>query len=103
MAPKPPAPKLTLPANIAPNQPLTGPVTPGPAWRIDAHQHCWLPARSDYGWLRADVPALAPLLRDFGPADLQPLLAAQQIAQSVLVQAAPSEAETDYLLGLASA
>ena len=114
MAPaKPHAPILTLPANIAPNQPPTGPITPGPAWRIpltpgpawriDAHQHCWQPARGDYSWLRADVPSLAPLLRDFGPADLQPLLAAHQIAQTVLVQAAPSEAETDYLLGLASA
>ena len=71
--------------------------------RIDAHQHCWQPARGDYGWLRADVPALAPLLRDFGPADLQSLLARHQVAQTVLVQAAPSEAETDYLLGLATA
>ena len=104
MAPaKPHAPILTLPANIAPNQLPTGAITPGPAWRVDAHQHCWQPARGDYGWLRADVPALAPLLRDFGPADLQPLLAAHQIVQTVLVQAAPSEAETDYLLGLASA
>ena len=99
----PHAPILTLPANIAPNQAPTGRITPGPAWRVDAHQHCWQPARGDYGWLRADVPALAPLLRDFGPADLQPLLAAHQIVQTVLVQAAPSEAETDYLLGLASA
>jgi L-fuconolactonase len=70
--------------------------------RIDAHQHFWQPARADYGWLRADVPALAPLLRDFWPADLQPLLARHRIAQTVLVQAAPSEAETDFLLGLAA-
>lgn len=71
--------------------------------RIDAHQHFWRLARGDHGWLRADVPALAPLLRDFQPADLQPLLAAHAVGQTVLVQAAPTEAETDELLGLASA
>ena len=86
----------TLPNATDPQQPPSG-----TAWRVDAHQHCWRPARGDYGWLRAGVPALAPLLRDFGPSDLQPLLTAQQVAQTVLVQAAPSEAETDYLLGLA--
>ncbi len=69
--------------------------------RIDAHQHFWQPARGDYGWLRADVPALAPLLRDFLPLHLQATLAAHRVHQTVLVQAAPSEAETDFLLGLA--
>jgi len=69
--------------------------------RIDSHQHFWRPARGDYTWLRADVPALAPLLRDFMPDDLQPLLRAHRVSRTVLVQAADSEAETDFMLDLA--
>ncbi|WP_307704214.1 amidohydrolase family protein [Variovorax paradoxus] len=71
--------------------------------RIDSHQHFWRPARGDYTWLRADVPALAPLVRDFLPADLAPLLHAHGVEQTVLVQAADSEAETDFMLELAAA
>jgi len=71
--------------------------------RIDSHQHYWRPARGDYGWLRADVPALAPLLRDFAPADLAPLRARHGVVQTVLVQAADSVAETDFLLEIAAA
>ena len=67
--------------------------------RIDAHQHFWELARGDYGWL---TPALAPLMRDFTPGDLEPLLAEAGVEATVLVQAAPTEAETDFLLGLAS-
>ncbi|WP_432730288.1 amidohydrolase family protein [Variovorax sp. W6] len=71
--------------------------------RIDSHQHFWQPARGDYTWLRADEPALAPLLRDFMPEDLQPLLRAHGVGRTVLVQAAESRAETDFMLGLADA
>ena len=71
--------------------------------RIDSHQHFWRPARGDYGWLDASDPVLAPLVRDFLPADMAPLRAAHGVAQTVLVQAAPSEAETDFLLDLANA
>ncbi len=67
--------------------------------RIDAHQHFWTLARGDYGWL---TPDLAPLYRDFGPADLAPLLARHSIAASVAVQAAPTVAETLFLLDLAA-
>ena len=70
-----------------------------PAVGIDAHQHYWRLARGDYGWL---TPALAALHRDFDPADLAPHLAAAGIAGTVLVQAAPTAAETDYLLALAT-
>ena len=66
--------------------------------RIDAHQHFWRVDRADYGWL---TPALATLYRDFGPAELAPLLAEAGIAQTILVQAAPTVAETEYLLGIA--
>jgi L-fuconolactonase len=66
--------------------------------RIDAHQHFWRLARGDYGWL---TPRLAPIYRDFGIEDLKPHLAAARISGTVLVQAAPSETETEFLLGLA--
>jgi len=71
--------------------------------RIDSHQHFWRPARGDYAWLRADVPALAPLVRDFLPEHLAPTLRAHGIGRTVLVQAAESEAETGFLLELATA
>ncbi|MGL4494641.1 MAG: amidohydrolase family protein [Beijerinckiaceae bacterium] len=66
--------------------------------RIDAHQHFWSIARKDYGWL---TPDLTPLWRDFGPEHLAPLLAANSIDKTILVQAAPTEAETLYLLSIA--
>ena len=71
--------------------------------RIDSHQHFWRPARGDYAWLRADRPAVAPLGRDFLPVHLVPLLQAHGVARTVLVQAAQTEAETDFMLELASA
>lgn len=74
-----------------------------PPRRIDAHQHFWSTARGDYGWLDPAVPALAPLCHDFTPADLLPHLAAAGVTQTVLVQAAATEAETGFLLGLAEA
>ena len=68
--------------------------------RIDAHQHFWNPARGDYGWMpKGD----AVLDRVYRPADLAPLLAVAGIDRTVLVQAAASVAETEYLLGLADA
>jgi L-fuconolactonase len=66
--------------------------------RIDAHQHFWRLARGDYGWL---TPALAPIYRDFEPADLEPLLRRGGVERTVLVQAAPTVAETRFLLELA--
>lgn len=67
--------------------------------RIDAHQHFWSLARSDYGWL---TPALGPIHRDFSPADLAPLLAQHGIDRTILVQAAPTQAETAFLLDIAA-
>ena len=67
--------------------------------RIDAHQHYWRLARGDYGWL---TPDLAAIHRDFGPADLAPHRAARGIDRTILVQAAPTAAETEFLLDLAA-
>jgi L-fuconolactonase len=66
--------------------------------KIDAHQHYWRMARGDYGWL---TPDLGPIHRDFLPDDLRPLLAAAGVDRTILVQAAPTEAETQFLLEIA--
>jgi len=66
--------------------------------RIDAHQHFWKIERGDYGWL---TPELEPIYRDFRPRDYTPFLEAHAVAGTVLVQAAPTIAETEFLLSLA--
>jgi L-fuconolactonase len=63
--------------------------------RVDAHHHVWRIGRGDYGWLKPG----SPLHRDYRLADLRPLLG--DIQATVLVQAAPTEAETAYLLNVA--
>ncbi len=67
--------------------------------RIDAHQHFWKLDRGDYGWL---TPALEPLYRDFLPEHLAPHLEAAGVSATILVQAAPTEAETRFMLELAA-
>ncbi len=66
---------------------------------IDSHVHLWQVARGDYGWLTPDLTAI---YRDFGPGDLDPLRRKHGIDGVVLVQAAATVAETEYLLGLAA-
>ena len=68
---------------------------------IDAHQHFWDPARADYPWMEA--PELAPIRRAFGPADLAPLLRANGIDASILVQCRSSIEETEEFLRVAAA
>jgi L-fuconolactonase len=64
---------------------------------VDAHQHFWDPARGDYGWLKPDNP----IHRVFSPADLRPLMTQAGVDATLLVQAAPTLEETDYMLGIA--
>ena len=66
---------------------------------VDAHHHVWSLARGDYGWL---TPALAPIYRDFSLAEMAPLAQAAGVATTVLVQAAATLAETQYLLDVAA-
>jgi len=68
--------------------------------KIDAHQHYWEPARGDYDWMPQDDPILA---RKYMPADLAASLGRHGIARTVLVQAAASVEETEYMLGIADA
>lgn len=65
--------------------------------RIDAHQHYWDPARGDYFWMEPE----SRLHRIYGPTDLEPFLRRHRIDGTVLVQAAPTRDETDYLLAIA--
>jgi L-fuconolactonase len=67
---------------------------------IDAHFHCWRLARADYGWL---TPALGPIHRDVAVEDWQHVSRPLGVQGGVLVQAAPTEAETDFLLEQANA
>ena len=66
--------------------------------RIDSHQHFWALERGDYDWL---TPDLGDLYRDFLPRDLHPFLKQHNIDGTILVQAAPTEAETSFMLTLA--
>lgn len=68
--------------------------------QIDAHQHFWQPGRGDYGWMPKDDPVLS---RPYFPDELWPQLQAAGVEGTVLVQAAPTVAETEYMLGLADA
>ncbi len=68
--------------------------------QIDAHQHYWEPRRGDYHWMAPDDPILA---RKYLPADLAASLGTHGIARTVLVQAAATVEETEYMLGIADA
>jgi len=65
---------------------------------IDAHQHFWQVGRFDYPWMSSD---LGVLYRDYLPRDLAPILEQNGVAQTVLVQASNSVAESRWLLELA--
>ena len=65
---------------------------------IDSHQHFWQISRGDYTWL---TPELSAIYQDFLPIDLSPQLEQAGVCKTVLVQAAASVAETDFMLSLA--
>ncbi|MCQ6559833.1 amidohydrolase family protein [Paenibacillus mendelii] len=65
--------------------------------RIDAHQHYWKLDRGDYGWLTPDTGIL---YRDYLPNDLLPHLREHRVDGTILVQAAATHEETDYMLSL---
>ena len=63
--------------------------------RVDAHLHILKIDRGDYFWIAPD----SPIHRDYNLGDLSPQLG--DIDAAVLVQAAPTEAETRFLLDVA--
>src|SRR4029079_17441128 len=67
--------------------------------RIDSHQHFWQIDRGDYSWMSPEMPDV--LRHDYLPEQVRSILESHQIAKSVLVQAADTTAETDFLLTLA--
>ena len=69
--------------------------TPGPV--LDTHHHLWKPERGDYFWMKPEQR----IARDYMPEDLAPLLRQAGVGGTILVQAADTEAETDFMLGLA--
>jgi L-fuconolactonase len=68
---------------------------------IDAHHHLWDLGVRDQDWITG--PAMAPLRRDFGLADLRPEAEAAQVTATVLVQTVTVPEETPELLALAAA
>lgn len=68
--------------------------------KIDSHQHFWTPQRGDYGWMPKDDKVLT---QTYLPRDLAPLLASAGVDKTVLVQAAATVQESEYMLGLADA
>ena len=66
---------------------------------IDSHQHFWNPSRGDYGWM--DSEGAKPLRRPILPKDFEAHRKAYAIDKTVLVQAAPTVNETEYMLGIA--
>ncbi len=66
---------------------------------LDAHHHFWRPSRGDYHWM-SGAPAV--LDRDYMPADMLPALRRFGVEKTIVVQAAETEAETDFLLDIAA-
>ena len=68
--------------------------------KIDSHQHFWNTKRLDYPWM---PPPPSVLQRNYLPAELEPLLKANDIDGTVLVQAHQSVKEANFLLDIAEA
>jgi L-fuconolactonase len=66
--------------------------------RIDAHQHYWTTSRTDYGWLKL---SLGRIYADYMPEQLKPLLDQFDFQKTIVVQAAPTLEETEFLLDIA--
>jgi L-fuconolactonase len=61
---------------------------------VDAHQHMWNLDRVAYPWL---TPDFGPLCRTYEAPELEPQLAPAGVTHTVLVQAANSYADTEYM------
>ncbi|WP_030904336.1 amidohydrolase family protein [Streptomyces sp. NRRL F-5126] len=66
---------------------------------VDAHHHFWDLSVRDQAWING--PAMDPIRRDFGPADLEPETRAAGVTATVLVQTVHDARETPEFLALA--
>ena len=66
---------------------------------VDAHQHFWSAPLDRYPWMTDE---LAKIRRQFGPQDLAPLLEANHVDRTVVVQARMDVDETRELLDVAA-
>ncbi|MDA7587807.1 hypothetical protein N8709_01330, partial [Candidatus Pelagibacter sp.] len=64
---------------------------------IDAHQHFWDPSRGDYHWMPKNNPILN---RKYEVKDLSQASKSIDLYKTVLVQAAATNAETEYMLNI---
>ncbi|NWD48215.1 amidohydrolase family protein [Pseudomonas gingeri] len=67
---------------------------------IDTHQHFWDLSTGSYPWMAGDE--MRALRRNFGPDDLQPLLADNGVSSTIIVQCRHDLAETRDLLAIAA-
>jgi len=67
---------------------------------VDSHQHFWqLRQPFDHRWL--DESELAPIHRDYLPADLKPLIRQAGVDRTIVVQSQHDRRESDWLFALA--
>ena len=65
---------------------------------VDAHHHLWDLERTPQPWMSAEHDTIA---RTFGPAELEALLTTNGVTETVLVQGACLDTDTDYLFEVA--
>jgi len=65
---------------------------------VDSHQHFWKLSRGDYSWLSKENK---PLYRNFFPENLIELIKEKNINKTIIIQAADSVAETEFILEIA--
>ena len=65
---------------------------------VDSHQHFWKISRGDYSWMDETTKGID---RDYFPPDLEAHAQSVGVGASIVVQAAPTVAETKFLLSLA--
>ncbi len=66
---------------------------------LDSHQHFWTLSRGDYSWM---TPNYSAIYKKFTPDDLIPLIAEKNVTETIIVQAADTVAETEFILDIAN-
>ena len=66
---------------------------------LDSHQHFWTLSRGDYSWM---TPNYSAIYKNFTPDDLIPLIAEKNVTETIIVQAADTVAETEFILDIAN-